>query len=61
MGTSQVTLPRTTVRPSVPPLKRVKTPANIQADGTLALPPNLVDGARDEALDVCPVSEDLRE
>lgn len=26
-----------------------------------ALPPDLVNGTRDEALDICPVSEDLRE
>ena len=38
-----------------------KTPANPRADGTPALPPDLVDGTWDEALDVRPVSEDLRE
>lgn len=31
------------------------------ATASLALPPNLVNGTRDEALDIRPVSEDLRE
>lgn len=51
----------TSYRIDSPPCRPPKLPSHRRARGAPALPPDLVDGTGDEALDIRPVLEDLRE